>query len=133
MSGAKEAVEAIVEAFGSGRIEDYFAGFDPDATFVFYTSPERLGSVQEYRDLWSSWVEKSGFRVIECRTSDTLIQDFGSMAIVTHSVQTEIETNEGRETLRERETIVLAQRPDGRWLAVHEHLSPLEPAPLAEA
>jgi hypothetical protein len=31
----------------------------------------------------------------------------------------------GREALRERETIVFHRAPSGRWLAVHEHLSPL--------
>ena len=29
----------------------------------------------------------------------------------------------GEETLHERETIVFAREEDGRWLAVHEHLS----------
>ena len=28
-------------------------------------------------------------------------------------------------TNHERETIVFAHQPDGRWLAIHEHLSPL--------
>ena len=45
------------------------------------------------------------------------------VAILTHLVRTEISTKKGDETLRERETIVFHRR-DGRWIAVHEHLSP---------
>src|SRR5829696_796084 len=32
------------------------------------------------------------------------------------------------EAVEERETIVFARQPDGTWLAVHEHLSPMPPA-----
>lgn len=118
------AVTAIVEAFGDGRLDDYFGCFAPDATFVFYTTPERLMSVEEYRALWDRWVADDGFRVVSCRTSDTYVQRFGDMAVVTHSVETRISTNEGEDTMQERETIVMARGADGRWLGVHEHLSP---------
>jgi ketosteroid isomerase-like protein len=118
------AVDGIVAAFGAGRLDDYFSRFDPNATFVFYTAPERLESVKAYRALWSTWVAESGLRVTDCRTSDTMIQQAGKVAVVSHSVRTEIETNDGPETLLERETIVLERRSDGRWLGIHEHLSP---------
>lgn len=121
----REAVDGIVAAFGAGRLDDYFSRFDPDATFVFYTAPERLESVEAYRALWDTWVAESGLRVTDCRTSDTRVQAVDGIAVVSHSVRTEIETNEGPETLHERETIVLARQPDGRWLAIHEHLSPM--------
>jgi ketosteroid isomerase-like protein len=120
----RQAVAALVAAFGEGRLDDYFDHFAPEATFVFYTTPARLMSVDEYRTLWGRWVAEDGFRVVSCRTFDTNIQRFGDMAVVTHSVETQISTNDGEDTLQERETIVLARGADGRWLGVHEHLSP---------
>ena len=120
----RQAVAALVAAFGEGRLDDYFGCFAPDATFVFYTTPVRLMSVDEYRALWARWVAEDGFRVVSCRTSDTNVQPFGDIAVVTHSVETRISTNEGEDTLHERETIVMARGADGRWLGVHEHLSP---------
>jgi uncharacterized protein (TIGR02246 family) len=120
----RQAVAALVAAFGEGRLEDYFGCFAPDATFVFHTAPVRLMSVDEYRALWAQWVAEDGFRVVSCRTSDTNVQPFGDTAVVTHSVETRISTNQGEDTLHERETIVMARGRDGRWLGVHEHLSP---------
>ena len=120
----RQAVVALVAAFGEGRLEDYFGCFAPDATFIFHTTPVRLMSVDEYRALWARWVAEDGFRVVSCRTSDTNVQALGDIAVVTHSVETVISTNEGEDSLHERETIVLARGADGRWLGVHEHLSP---------
>lgn len=120
----RQAVDSLVAAFGEGRLEDYFGSFAPDATFVFYTTPMRQMSVGEYRALWDRWVSEDGFRVVSCRTYDTNVQLFDDIAVVTHSVQTQISTNDGEDTLDERETIVFARGADGRWLGVHEHLSP---------
>jgi ketosteroid isomerase-like protein len=125
---ARQAAETLVGAFGEGRLDDYFACFAPDATFVFYTTPARLMSVDEYRTLWARWVAEDGFRVVSCRTYDTNVQMFGDIAVVTHSVETRISTNAGEDTLHERETIVMARGGDGRWLGVHEHLSPMPEA-----
>ena len=120
----REALAVLVAAFGEGRLDDYFDCFTPDTTFVFYTTPARLMSVDEYRAMWKRWVAEDGFRVVSCSTTDTNVQSFGDVAVVTHSVQTRISTNEGEDTLHERETIVMALGADGRWLGVHEHLSP---------
>jgi len=119
------AVQRIVAAFAEGRLDDYFACFRPDTSFVFYTAPKRLDSVQDYRDLWRRWVEEDGFRVLACQTRDTDVREHGDIAIVTHSVTTRVGTNAGEDTVEERETIVLERQPDGRWLGVHEHLSPV--------
>lgn len=116
-------VAELVAAFGEGRLDDYFECFAPDATFVFHTTPVRLMSVDEYRQLWARWVEEDGFRVVSCNTSDTNVQLFGAVAVVSHSVETRISTNDGEDTLHERETIVMRREPNGRWLGVHEHLS----------
>lgn len=125
----RDTVERLVAAFGGGRLDDYFGCFSPDATFVFHTTPERLPSVDAYRELWDRWVTRDGFRVLACRTFDTNVKMLGHVAVVTHSVQTRLATNDGEETVHERETIVFAREADGRWLAVHEHLSPDPSAP----
>jgi uncharacterized protein (TIGR02246 family) len=120
----RAAVDAIVSAFGEGRLDDYFGAFHPDCSFVFYTTDRRLESVEEYRRLWDEWVRDDGFEVVSCSTSGTRIQRWGDAAVVTHAVRTRVRTNDGEQDLDERETIVLVRQPDGRWLGVHEHLSP---------
>jgi ketosteroid isomerase-like protein len=120
----RSAADALVAAFAEGRLDDYFGAFAPDATFVFHTTPQRLGSTAEYRALWQQWVEEDGFRVLGCTSSAQLVQPFGDTAVFSHDVETRVATNAGEETVHERETIVFARSADGTWLAVHEHLSP---------
>ncbi len=123
----RETVDRVVAAFGEGRMDEYFSAFHPDCTFVFHTTDRRLESVAEYRALWDRWVEEDGFEVLDCRTSDTRVQLWRDVAVVTHSVETRQRSSGEEATLHERETIVLARQGDGRWLGVHEHLSPWEP------
>ncbi len=122
----RDAVAAIVSAFGDGRLDDYFGGFHPDCSFVFYTSEHRLNTVAEYRALWDRWIAEDGFEVRSCRTRDTYVQVWGDAAVVTHAVETRVHTRTSEDVLLERETIVLVRQADGRWLAVHEHLSPVK-------
>jgi ketosteroid isomerase-like protein len=89
---------------------------------VFHTTPRRLNSRAEYEAEWQSW-KPAGFRVRSCSSSDQRVQVFGDMAVFTHAVRTEVTTRDGDDTLLERETIVFERR-EGRWIAVHEHLSP---------
>ncbi|MFJ9058052.1 YybH family protein [Streptomyces sp. NPDC102409] len=119
----RAAADALVAAFAEGRLDDYFGAFAPDATFVFHTTARRLGSTAEYRALWEEWVERDGFRILGCTSSAPLIQPFGDTAVLSHDVETRIATHVGEETVHERETIVFARADDGRWTAVHEHLS----------
>jgi uncharacterized protein (TIGR02246 family) len=119
----RRAADALVAAFGSGDLAAYFACFADDATFLFHTTDRLLTSTEEYRQEWARWAAEDGFRVLDCSTEDTVIQLVGDTAVLTHHVRTTVSTHEGTETLRERETIVFTRR-DGRWLAVHEHLSP---------
>jgi ketosteroid isomerase-like protein len=115
---------AIVDDFGHHRTADYFSGFAPDATFVFYTHTARLDSRADYEALWASWETDDGFRVHGCRSRDQRVQLLGeSAAVFTHYVESEVEFGGEVSTVRERETIVFERR-DGSWLAVHEHLSP---------
>jgi ketosteroid isomerase-like protein len=123
------AAEQLVAAFAEGRVDDYFACFADDATFVFHTTPERLESREAYRSLWRRWEAEDGFRVLACASSHQLVAPLGDdAAVFVHDVATRVTTSAGDEDLRERETIVFARR-QGRWLAVHEHLSPAPPPP----
>jgi ketosteroid isomerase-like protein len=118
------AAAKIVDDFGHHRTADYFAGFAPDATFMFYTHTERLNSRADYETLWESWEANDGFRVHACRSRDQRVQVLGdSAAVFTHYVESAIEFGGEVSTINERETIVFEKR-DNAWLAVHEHLSP---------
>lgn len=119
----RRAAEALVSAFGRGDLEAYFACFATDATFLFHTTDRLLTSTDDYRQEWARWAAEDGFRVLDCSTGDTVIQVLGDTAVLTHRVRTTVSTHRGTEVLRERETIVFTRR-DGRWPAVHEHLSP---------
>jgi ketosteroid isomerase-like protein len=120
-----EAADRLVAAFGEGRVDDYFACFHPEATFIFYTTDRRLESTAEWRLLWNRLVREDDFRVLECFSRERRVQDLGNGAVFTHDVETHVSTRSGKETLHERETIVLARQEDGTWLAIHEHLSPV--------
>ena len=122
------AASAIVDAFRATDGERYFGGFAPDATFIFHTEPARLENRAEYEGLWAGWID-GGWRVLECDSSNPSVQSFPGGAVFSHHVFTRVNTGDGEDSYRERETIVF--RLDGdRLVAVHEHLSPLpDPAP----
>jgi ketosteroid isomerase-like protein len=113
----------LVRAFGRHDEAAYFDCFAPDATFIFYTAASRLGSAEQYRALWQSWEREDGFRVLSCTSAQQQVQDLGDVAVFSHDVTTVIRSARGEETVAERETIVF-RRDGGRWVAVHEHLSP---------
>ncbi|GAA3606997.1 nuclear transport factor 2 family protein [Agrococcus terreus] len=120
------AVDAIVAAFAATDTERYFAAFAPSASFVFHTEPRRLDDRAAYEALWRSWLAE-GWHVIACRSTERLVQPLPGGAVLTHTVDTTVETGAGQESYRERESIVLALDGD-RLVAVHEHLSPLPAA-----
>jgi ketosteroid isomerase-like protein len=119
----RAAAAALVSAFGSGDLDTYFASFADDATFLFHGTDRLLTSTADYRREWARWAADDGFAVLGCATADTVVQVLGDSAVLTHRVRTTVATHQGESVLRERESIVFARR-DGRWLAVHEHLSP---------
>jgi len=127
MSATQEVLDAaakIVDDFGHHRTAEYFAGFAADASFMFYTHSERLNSRADYQALWQQWETQDGFKVHGCRSSNPLVQLIGDHAAVfSHLVSSDIEFGGEVSTIAERETIVFAKQ-DGRWVAVHEHLSP---------
>ena len=119
----RAAAAALVAAFGSHDVGGYFGSFAPDATFLFYTTPGRLGSRAAYEAEWQGW-EADGFRVLGCESRSGEVQMLtDDVAVFTHRVRTRVRTAEGEQDLAERETIVFRRAGDGRWLGVHEHLS----------
>ena len=125
------AADAIVAAFGRHDPKAYFALFAPEATFVFHTTPRRLDSRADYEAEWTKWERDDGFRVRSCRSTDQKAQLFGDVAVFTHSTRTELSTRLGDDIMLERETIIFHRR-EGRWVAVHEHVSP-DPAKASVA
>ena len=123
------AASAIVDAFAATDGDRYFAAFAPDASFVFHSEPSRLDDRAAYERLWAEWVE-GGWRVVSCTSSDRHVQSYPGGAVFTHSVDTSVETPDGGESYRERETIVFRVDGDG-LVAVHEHLSPMPAAGAA--
>jgi ketosteroid isomerase-like protein len=121
------AAQHLVQAFGRHDTGAYFGCFAPDATFIFYTTPARLASLAEYRQLWQQWEDEDDFRVLSCASTQPVVQDLGQVGVFSHDVTTTTRTRAGDQTLNERETIVF-RRDGDRWVAVHEHLSP-QPAP----
>ncbi len=119
---ALAAVDAIIGSFGAHRRDDYFAGFAPEATFLFYTSDVRLESRAEYEALWASWETENAFHVLSCRSTNRRIQVFGDVAVFSHDVSTTLSMEGAEETVFERESIILERRADA-WLGIHEHLS----------
>ncbi len=123
MNGLMAAADAIVTAFGRHDRDTYFAGFAPEATFLFYTLEEPLASRAAYQQQWQRWEEEDGFRVHACRSTDRLTRIVGDTGIFVHRVETDLEMGGERLTSRERETIVFRRTDAGGWLAIHEHLS----------
>ena len=120
---AREAAEALIDAFAAHDRERYFGAFAPEASFIFHHVPRVLASRAAYEELWRSW-EAEGFHVGSCISSDAQVQMLGDdVAVFTHHVTTRLDGVD--EFQQERETIVLQRQADGRWLGVHEHLSPL--------
>ena len=120
------AAHALVEVFGAHDTAAYFASFAPDATFVFHTTEQPLRSRAAYEELWATWEQEDGFRVLSCESSDQHVQLLADdVAVFTHRVHTVVRAGGTQEALDERETIVFRRDAEGRWLAVHEHLSPV--------
>jgi ketosteroid isomerase-like protein len=113
----------LVDAFAAADFDTYFRCFAEDATFLFHTEPSRIESLEDYRNLWRSWLD-SGWRVVECQSSSQAIQLVGTGAVFSHDVRTVVEVGGTRDVLHERESIIFSRTPDGGILAIHEHLSP---------
>jgi ketosteroid isomerase-like protein len=119
----KAAAAAVVAAFARHDRDAYFDTFAPDCSFLFYNAPVFLENRAAYEKEWDLWT-KDGFHVLDCVSSNgqvTLVSD--TVGVFTHTVRTNLAEGDGSVVTGERETIVFALR-EGRWLGVHEHLSP---------
>ena len=127
MSAHEEVAQAAAELvahFGASRVQEYFKCFSESADFIFYTHTERLPNRKSYEELWEKWESEMNFKVLSCKSSNQNIRFVNNdVAIFTHNVSTDISTNDGVDTVAERETIVF-ELVNGRWMAIHEHLSP---------
>lgn len=120
----RRAAEVLVASFARSDLDAYFSGFTLDATFLFPTTQALLPSVAAYRTTWAQWERDQDFQVLDCSTSDTDVRVHGDTGVLTHRVRTTVRASGATSVLDERETIVFRRQDDGRWLAVHEHLSP---------
>ena len=123
-----EAYERLVSAFREGR--DKFGSFADEATIV--DGGRLFGSLAEYRAAWDAWTERMGHLPIpdSVETRVLSLQMLGDTAVLIHSIESRESTDAGEETEREIETIVFGRQPDGRWLIVHQHLSPQPDRPV---
>jgi ketosteroid isomerase-like protein len=114
----------LVTAFREGRWDDKFASFAEEATVV--DGGRWFGSLDEYRTAWNRWVAKQDALPVplSVETSVMKLQMLDQAAVLTHSIESRERTDAGEETVHEVETIVFGKQPDGRWLIVHQHLSP---------
>ncbi|MBT2404772.1 MULTISPECIES: nuclear transport factor 2 family protein [unclassified Streptomyces] len=122
----RAAAADLVAAFAAHDTDRYFAAIAEDATFLFPTHPGLLATRAAYEAAWRAW-ELDGFRVLGCRTDDTEVRVVADgLALLTHRVHTRLAAKDAAdgEEVRERETVVFRRFSDGRWLVVHEHLSP---------
>lgn len=119
-----EAAADLVAAFGAHDRERYFAAFAPEATFLFHMTDRLLASRAAYEAEWASW-EAGGFRVLSCTSIEPRVDILtDDVAVLTHRVRTQVRFGAEAQDLAERETIVFRRASGGRWLGVHEHLSP---------
>lgn len=131
MTGTEEMKAQVLAAaghllgvFGENRVEDYFACFTPDATFIFHGLDHRLASLADYRSAWAGWVRDLDLRILGAAAQQQTVDFIApGVALYTHSVQVKVSTKNGVEQRRERETVVFVRQSDQRWLGVHEHLS----------
>jgi uncharacterized protein (TIGR02246 family) len=115
------AYEDLMSAFASGDTAAYFAGFHEAASFIF-PGEQLLESRSAYRTAWSRWHD-DGVRFTDVVADDVRVRLFGETAVVTHRIATTVTSGGEVSVERERESIIFV-RQGGRWLAVHEHLSP---------
>lgn len=126
------AADAIVDAFRATDTEAYFAGFAPDASFIFHPEPARLNSRAEYEAQWADWLA-GDWRVTACTSSDRLVQAFPGGAVFSHTVATSVETAGAPDAYVERESIIFRAEEDGSLIAIHEHLSTVPDATAFES
>ncbi len=124
------AADRLIAAYGNWDIEAYLAFFAPDVRLIFYHDARIFDS----RAAWATELAKldsEGYKILSCTSTNQHVDVYGEVAIFTHDVTTvELSVSGSKGMLKERETIIFKLQEDGRWLAVHEHLSG-KPSPMA--
>ncbi|GAN81706.1 nuclear transport factor 2 family protein [Acidocella aminolytica] len=113
---------ALIAAFEANDRDEYFSFFAPEARFIFQTVPFVMQSRAIYEAEYDRWVREDGFEVLQCDSTHQQADIYGDSAVFTHQTFTRIRTKAGESAFQERETIIFTRR-DGKWMAVHEHLS----------
>lgn len=119
----RTAYDRLMKAFSEANTDEYFDCFHAEASFVF-PGESVLESRAAYRSAWLRW-QHEGVRFTDVVADDVRVRVIGTTAVVTHRIQTTVEAEGETSVDRERETIVFS-KVGGRWLAIHEHLSPDE-------
>ncbi|KAA8732421.1 nuclear transport factor 2 family protein [Acinetobacter qingfengensis] len=114
----------IITAFGQHQTAQYFALFEPEAQFIFYTHHEKLNSRMAYEMLWTQWEEQHRFKILNCESLHQAITLHENIAVFTHEVRTTVQWENAINSINEAETIILKRNAQGLWRAIHEHLSP---------
>jgi len=124
----EEAVAAaatdLIAAFAASDWPRYFAAFTPDARFILPNEKNVLQSRAAYEAALDGWIQDFGFGVVACVSTNQNVVVYGDVGVFTHQTFTKLITNDGDMMFDERETIIF-YRSGGKWLAVHEHLSPM--------
>ncbi len=126
------AAANLVARYNSGDRDSYLACFTPDATFDFHFEEQGCNSLADMIKLLER-LDAEGARIISCTSTNQSVQILTGAysAVFRHDVDTvEVDGDGTESTHYERETIVFQLHSGGRWLAVHEHLSP-RPKPSA--
>ncbi len=113
---------ALIAAFEANNRDGYFDFFTPQARFIFHAVPFVMESRAAYEAEYDRWVREDGFTVLECTSTRQHVDVYADSAVFTHQTFTRVRTHAGESGYHERETIIFT-RQNGRWLAVHEHLS----------
>jgi uncharacterized protein (TIGR02246 family) len=125
VSQVRAAYDRLMSAFARGDTNEYFDRFHEDASLVF-PGEAVLDSRAAYRSTWSRW-QREGLRFTDVVADDVRVRVIGATAVVTHRIETTVVADGKASVDRERETIVFSE-VGGRWLVVHEHLSPEDPS-----
>ena len=119
-----KTAQDLIDAFEANDRDAYFGFFAPEASFIFHNTGHVMENRAAYEAEYDAWVQEAGFEVLECTSSRQKVQIHGKLAVFTHQLFTRVAMQGEEVAVAERESIIFHHQ-DGKWIAVHEHLSPL--------
>jgi ketosteroid isomerase-like protein len=117
-----KTAQDLIDAFEANDRDAYFGFFAPEASFIFHNTGHVMESRAAYEAEYDAWVREAGFEVLECTSSRQTVQIHGKLAVFTHQLFTRVSLHDEEIAVVERESIIFDHQ-DGKWVAVHEHLS----------